>query len=284
MVEYFTFFRSFYEAANKLPLEEKNALLAAILEYGLYQKEPELTGIPEAMFILIRPNLDAGNRNSQSGKKGGRPKANHPSQKTTQMESPVSDEGETPLSEEGETDFSVDLEPEEKPFLEIPETPLSENEKAPFCKNENPPFEKSESNRNRTRNRTGTGNMEMEKDVEGECEGEKRAAPDSALLLAQAPLTRKKAARRGYGEFGWVKLTEGEYAKLCAELGEQEVSRCIRYIDESAQSSQNKNGWKDWNLMVRRCSREGWGKRASPGAAAPKSSNPFLEMLKEESV
>lgn len=70
----------------------------------------------------------------------------------------------------------------------------------------------------------------------------------------------KNPGRRKYGQYGWVKLTEEEYQNLLKDLGENEVKRCIYYIDESAQSSGNKNNWKDWNLVIRRCSRDGWGK------------------------
>jgi hypothetical protein len=62
-----------------------------------------------------------------------------------------------------------------------------------------------------------------------------------------------------YGEYGWVKLTKEKYEKLLAELGEEELIRCIRYVDESAQSTHNKNKWKDWNLVLRKCHRYGWG-------------------------
>lgn len=64
-----------------------------------------------------------------------------------------------------------------------------------------------------------------------------------------------------HGDYGWVKLTEAQYAQLLRELGEQELLRCIRYVDESAQQTGNKNKWRDWNLVLRKCSREGWGRR-----------------------
>lgn len=62
------------------------------------------------------------------------------------------------------------------------------------------------------------------------------------------------------GEYGWVKLTDKQYEKLLKDLGQEELDRCIKYVDESAQSTGNKNEWKDWNLTIRRCSRDGWGK------------------------
>lgn len=67
-------------------------------------------------------------------------------------------------------------------------------------------------------------------------------------------------ARRKYGNYGWIKLTDDEYARLEHDLGAVELARCIAYIDESAQGNGNKNKWRDWNLVVRRCSREGWGR------------------------
>ena len=70
----------------------------------------------------------------------------------------------------------------------------------------------------------------------------------------------KPPRTRSYGEYGWIKLTDEQYQKLVSDLGQTEVNRCIRYIDESAQSNGNKNKWKDWNLVIRKCNREGWGK------------------------
>lgn len=64
---------------------------------------------------------------------------------------------------------------------------------------------------------------------------------------------------RRFGRYGWVKLTAEEHGKLEKDLGTEELARCIAYIDESAQSTGNKNRWKDWNLVLRKCSRDGWG-------------------------
>lgn len=70
-----------------------------------------------------------------------------------------------------------------------------------------------------------------------------------------------KSVRHAHGEYGWVKLTDAQYEKLLQEMGPAELDRCITYIDEAAQKTGNKNKWKDWNLVVRKCYREGWGKR-----------------------
>ena len=72
--------------------------------------------------------------------------------------------------------------------------------------------------------------------------------------------------RHAHGQYGWVKLTDDEYARLLADFGETELARCIAYVDESAQATGNKNRWKDWNLTVRKCHRDGWGlDRRKPG-------------------
>ncbi len=75
--------------------------------------------------------------------------------------------------------------------------------------------------------------------------------------------------RHAHGQYGWVKLTDNEYSRLLADLGEAELARCIAYVDESAQSTGNKNKWKDWNLTVRKCHRDGWGLNRKYTQSAP---------------
>ena len=79
-------------------------------------------------------------------------------------------------------------------------------------------------------------------------------------------------ARHAHGQYQWVKLTGEEYSRLLADLGEAELARCIAYVDEAAQSTGNKNKWKDWNLTIRKCHRDGWGldRRANRSASAPR--------------
>ncbi len=85
------------------------------------------------------------------------------------------------------------------------------------------------------------------------------------------PNTKGAERASARGDYGWVKLTDEQMDKLIADLGEADAKACIRYIDESAQGTSNKNGWKDWNLIVRKCHREGWHKKGFK--AANKSPN-----------
>ena len=95
---------------------------------------------------------------------------------------------------------------------------------------------------------------------EGECE-----AADKPPRASRS--TPAKPARKSYGQYGWVKLSDEEYSRLSNDLGQAELERCIAYIDESAQSTGNKNKWRDWNLVIRRCHRDRWG--LGKGASKP---------------
>jgi len=73
------------------------------------------------------------------------------------------------------------------------------------------------------------------------------------------PNPNPKESTHAHGQYGWVKLNDEEYARLLQEFGQEELTRCIQYVDESAQSTGNKNKWKDWNLVIRRCHNGKWG-------------------------
>ena len=81
--------------------------------------------------------------------------------------------------------------------------------------------------------------------------------PAAAPAPAESPA--EEPQRHRHGANGWVLLTDEQYKKLLHDLGPAELERCITYVDESAQITKNKNGWKDWNLLIRKCHREQWG-------------------------
>ena len=87
-----------------------------------------------------------------------------------------------------------------------------------------------------------------------------------------------EVVRHKHGEHGWVRLSEEEFSRLLRDLGEAELTRCIDYIDESAQLNGNKNKWKDWNLVIRKCSRDRWGLRPT-GGTRPSSSSGAMDDL-----
>ena len=67
-----------------------------------------------------------------------------------------------------------------------------------------------------------------------------------------------KEERHKYGEYGWIRLTNSQYEKLCKEHSKDYIDFVISKIDEYVQSNGNKNKYKDWNLVVRKAIREKW--------------------------
>lgn len=107
---------------------------------------------------------------------------------------------------------------------------------------------------------------------------------ESTAAAPPTPAPRTSQEKHKHGAYGWVRLTDDQYDKLVKDLGQAELDRCITYIDESAQGNGNKNRWKDWNLVIRKCSREGWGRNHGGYVQRGNgfdTSNPFLEMLNE---
>ena len=76
---------------------------------------------------------------------------------------------------------------------------------------------------------------------------------------ADAPTHKPSLPKKKHGEYGRVLLDDNEYEHLKKKLGDAELRRCIAYVDESAESTGNKNKWKNWSLVLQRCSRDKWG-------------------------
>ena len=69
----FRFFRSFYDAA--LAIDDKAVqadFLMAICQYALDGVPPDVSGMTAALFNLVRPNIDASIKKSESGSAGGK--------------------------------------------------------------------------------------------------------------------------------------------------------------------------------------------------------------------
>ena len=71
--ESFVFYRSFFEAIKNLPQENQLHVYNAIAQFALDGTEQELSGIEKAIFVLIRPQIEANNQRYENGKRGGRP-------------------------------------------------------------------------------------------------------------------------------------------------------------------------------------------------------------------
>lgn len=62
----FTFYRSYFEALKSLPAKDFKAALLAICSYALDEEEPSLSGVPNSVFVLIRPTLDSGRKKAEN--------------------------------------------------------------------------------------------------------------------------------------------------------------------------------------------------------------------------
>ncbi len=69
---------------------------------------------------------------------------------------------------------------------------------------------------------------------------------------------KEKEPTHKYGEYGWIKLTDTQYNKLCEEYTKDYIDFAIKQVDEYVQSTNNKNKYKDWNLVLRRAIRDNW--------------------------
>lgn len=126
--------------------------------------------------------------------------------------------------------------------------------------------------------------IEKEKEKEIDTELETERDKGTGAVAPTSSNARRKPVRHKHGEYGWVLLSQDEHARLLADLGPEELNRCIKYVDESAQSNGNKNKWRDWNLVIRRCAKQKWGLYPAAAQTAPRRVDTLgmlNQMLKE---
>ena len=68
----FIFYRSFYESIKALPEENQLEIYNAIMEFALNQNEIEISNLSKAIFILIKPQLEANYKRFINGSKAKR--------------------------------------------------------------------------------------------------------------------------------------------------------------------------------------------------------------------
>lgn len=78
-----------------------------------------------------------------------------------------------------------------------------------------------------------------------------------------------------YGTYGRVLLTIDEYLKLVNEFGEDFIKNQIELLDEYVESNDNKNKYKNFNLVLRKSIRENWFNKKP-------TKQSFLDIMKEE--
>lgn len=63
------FYRSFYDAIKNIPESDQLKVYTAIMEYAMNDVQPEIDGIALAIFLLVKPQIDANNKRYENGKK-----------------------------------------------------------------------------------------------------------------------------------------------------------------------------------------------------------------------
>ena len=61
-----------------------------------------------------------------------------------------------------------------------------------------------------------------------------------------------------FGEYKRIKLTQKQYNNLCDEFNKDFIDNQIMLLDEYVQSNNNKNKYKDFNIVIRKSIRENW--------------------------
>lgn len=117
----FTFYRSYRDALRALPPKEFKAAVLAICDYALDEEEPDLTGIPNSVFILIRPTLDSGRIKAanRAKKAGTNAEQTHNKKQTKQKQTRKEKEGEK--EGEGEREKEREKENDSSPPIVPPD-------------------------------------------------------------------------------------------------------------------------------------------------------------------
>lgn len=92
--------------------------------------------------------------------------------------------------------------------------------------------------------------LELEKDKELDIDKEKKKKEKKA----------SDEATHTYGEYKRIRLKDSQYKKLCDEFGESKTKIAITKLDEYVQSNNNKNGYKDFYLVLRKVIQQNWFK------------------------
>lgn len=102
-------YRSLREATKMLDLETRAKVYDSVMDYAFDGIEPNETGVVMAMFLMMKPIIDANNQRYENGCKGGRPK----NQNKTEIK-PNNNQNETKVEPNKDKDKDVYKDKEEK--------------------------------------------------------------------------------------------------------------------------------------------------------------------------
>ena len=116
----FTFYRSYRDALRALNAKDFKAVVLAICDYALDESEPCLSGVPHAVFTLIRPTLDSG-RNKAANRQN-KTKTKEEQNRNKSEQTSKEKEGEKEREKESENDSYCSFPPPSGPKRFVPPT------------------------------------------------------------------------------------------------------------------------------------------------------------------
>ena len=115
----FTFYRSYRDALRALNAKDFKAVVLAICDYALDESEPCLSGVPHAVFTLIRPTLDSGRNKAANRQNKTKTKEEQNGNKSEQTRKEK--EGEKEREKENDSSLSISLSRKLPTFDEVAE-------------------------------------------------------------------------------------------------------------------------------------------------------------------
>ena len=116
----FTFYRSYRDALRALNAKDFKAVVLAICDYALDESEPSLSGVPHAVFTLIRPTLDSGRNKAANRKNKTKTNEEQNGNKSEQTRKEGEREKEGERDKDNDSSLSVSLSPVKGPtFNEV---------------------------------------------------------------------------------------------------------------------------------------------------------------------
>lgn len=106
----FTFYKSYWDAIEELPSKSQLPILKAIIRYALFGEEPtSLSSVCRAVFLLVKPTLDASRKKAANGKLGGKSSKANDKQNESKPQAPPK---QTAREKEGEKEKEIEIEGE----------------------------------------------------------------------------------------------------------------------------------------------------------------------------
>lgn len=117
----FTFYRSYRDALRALNAKDFKAVVLAICDYALDESEPCLSGVPHAVFTLIRPTLDSGRNKAANRQNKTKTKEEQSGNKSEQTSKEKEGEREREKEKENDSSLSISLSRKAPTFDEVAE-------------------------------------------------------------------------------------------------------------------------------------------------------------------